>query len=332
MLVWYHLMSDKKTDFETDLEEKRAEIASKKSRNHTNNNIYERFISRVQNDDEEDGGNNSETDDVKPLEDTKKPSALNSSAFAPLSANELELFDDHDHDKEVGVAATAATVDFLDEKTHVKTDTSWQNSHSNKPSLDTGSNDGYVASTDQATGLAEIKKTAYMPSGAGMLAQEPLIQLAVKKSTPSQDKLTSSKKPLIIGMIFGSLLIAIIVVTLIFTGVLSTSTKTDIANEAATNLNDNVVTTVTTEKPIVSAQPVSSDDNSSATDANTMVELPVTVQPDDLANDTQSTANDRVDEVSPIKPNANNLDADAAITYEDFRQESQNTLYRETDD
>lgn len=316
-------MSDKKTDFEADFEEKWAEISSKKSRNRTNNNIYERFISRVQNDDG--GDNNSETDDVKPLEDAK-----NASAFESLSANELGLF--YGRDEEVGVAATDATIDFLDQEAQVNrdlpdADLSWQDSHFNESSLDTESNDSDAAPTDKATGLADTQETTHIPDSTSVISQESPIQSAVKKPTPSQDKLASSKKPLIIGMIFGSLLIAIIVVMLIFTGVLSTSTKK--AVPAATEPDSLAVTST--------AQPTSTIDNPSSADASSTDNLAVESQQGNISSTNQNqnavTNNVVVAEMPKTAPTiADDSNTDAAITYEDFRQESQSTLYRETDD
>lgn len=321
-------MSDKKNDFETDFEEKWAEISSKKSRNVTNNNIYERFISRVQN---EDGGN-SETDDVEPLKDAKKPSALNSSAFEPLSANELELFSGQDTDREVGLEAIDAPFDFLAQETQVSrdlpdADISWQDSHLNEPSFNIGADGSYGAPTNKATGLADTKETTYIPDSISVISQESPTQSAVKKSTPSQDKLASSKKPLIIGMIFGSLLIIIIVVTLIFTGILSTSTEK--AVPAATEPASPVITST--------AQPTSTIDNPISVDASSTDNLAVEAQQGNISTTNQDqnavTNNVVVSETPKTAPTiADDSNTEAAITYEDFRQESQNTLYRETDD
>ncbi|WP_201597539.1 hypothetical protein [Psychrobacter vallis] len=313
-------MSDKKNDFETDFEERWAEISSKKSRNRTNNNIYERFISRVQNDD---GSDNSETDDVEPLEAAEQSSALNASAFEPLSVSELGLF--YGHDEKAGVVATDATVDFLAQETQVNTDLSdanlsWQDNYLNESSLDTESNDSDAAPTNTATGLADTKETS---------SQESPIPTAVKKSTPSQDKLASSKKPLIIGMIFGSLLIAIIVVTLIFTDVLSTSTNK--AVPAPPEPDSPVVTST--------APPTSTIDSPSSTDASATDNLAVEAQQANISSTNQAqnavtnTNNVVVAEMPKTTPaSADDSNTETAITYEDFRQESQNTLYRETDD
>ncbi|ERL54625.1 hypothetical protein [Psychrobacter aquaticus] len=322
-------MSDKKNDFETDFEEKWAEISSKKSRNVTNNNIYERFISRVQNED----GNNSETDDVEPLENAKNSSALNSSAFEPLSANELELFSGQDTGREVGLEATDAPFDFLAQETQVSRDLlpdahiSSQDSHLNEPSFNIGSDGSYGAPTNKTTGLADTKENTYIPDSASVISQESPIQSAVKESIPSQDKLASSKKPLIIGMIFGSLLIVIIVVTLIFTGILSTSTEK--AVPAATEPASPVITST--------AQPTSTIDNPISVDASSTDNLAVEAQQGNISATNQDqnavTNNVVVVEMPKTAPAiADESNTEAAITYEDFRQESQSTLYRETDD
>ncbi|MGP5201869.1 hypothetical protein ACTXKB_03780 [Psychrobacter aquimaris] len=300
-------MSNKKTDIGTDFEEKLAEIANKKSRTRTNNNIYERFISRVQNTEDDDDAN-TDTDDLKKLGDANKLSA-----YEPLSAVELEGF----ANLQVSDGSSGSiSLDFSDEDEVLITDrtaiTSINKSldnHSNTNEKNTSNNDLAAKNSEKL-----VKKEAVKEGKA--------------KTVKSPNKQAGSKKPLIIGMIFGSLLIAVIVATLIFTGVLSTSTKT-VSTE--TSVNDRVETKTTTDTvPAVSTgKTVVTDDNQSSANTGVVDKSTVISQPDESANGNSDTVINRVEatEVPTTKPAA-----DAAITYEDFREESQSTLYRETDD
>jgi hypothetical protein len=300
-------MSNKKTDIGTDFEEKLAEIANKKSRTRTNNNIYERFISRVQNTEDDDDAN-TDTDDLKKLGDANKLSA-----YEPLSAVELEGF----ANLQVSDGSSGSiSLDFSDEDEVLITDrtaiTSINKSlynHSNTNEKNTSNNDLAAKNSEKL-----VKKEAVKEGKA--------------KTVKSPNKQAGSKKPLIIGMIFGSLFIAVIVATLIFTGVLSTSTKT-VSTE--TSVNDRVETKTTTDTaPAVSTgKTVVTDDNQSSANTGVVDKSTVISQPDESANGNSDTVINRVEatEVPTTKPAA-----DAAITYEDFREESQSTLYRETDD
>lgn len=297
-------MSNKKTDIGTDFEEKLAEIANKKSRTRTNNNIYERFISRVQNTEDDDNAN-TDTDDLKKLGDANKLSA-----YEPLSAVELEGF----ANLQVSDGSSGSiSLDFSDEDEVLITDRTAITSI-NK-SLDNHSN-------------TNEKNTSNNDLAAKKLVKKEAVKEGKAKTVKSPNKQAGSKKPLIIGMIFGSLFIAVIVATLIFTGVLSTSTKT-VSTE--TSVNDRVETKTTTDTaPAVSTgKTVVTDDNQSSANTGVVDKSTVISQPDESANGNSDTVINRVEatEVPTTKPAA-----DAAITYEDFREESQSTLYRETDD
>ena len=291
-------MSNKKTDIGTDFEEKLAEIANKKSRTRTNNNIYERFISRVQNTEDDDNAN-TDTDDLKKLGDANKLSA-----YEPLSKIELEDFSNlHIPQEDDSLQASdglsgSIDLDFSDEVEPLITDRTVLTS--NDESLD----------NNDLAAKKSVKKEANKEGSA--------------KTVEASNKPLSSKKPLIIGMIFGSLLIVIIVATLIFTGVLSTSTKTI---NTETGVNDKVETkAITTDTaPTASIEKtVVTDDNKISTNTSTVDKSIIASQQDASVNGNPDTVNDVESTEVPT--------ADAAITYEDFREESQNTLYRETDD
>ncbi|WP_201511711.1 RodZ family helix-turn-helix domain-containing protein [Psychrobacter alimentarius] len=256
-------MSDEKNDIDTGFEEKLAEIVDKKSRNRSNHNIYERFISRVQGDDD---GDDSENEHSKPL--------------------------DTDDD--------AFIFDFYDD-----TDTSSQ-------AIDSS------LTNASSTGLAETDGSADEGNDSQPDTLEPPTP-SVIQAVPVQDRLASSKKPLIIGMVFGSLLIVMIVLALIYTGVLSTPMQTTAPDS--------------TEIDSVSDSEKAAPDTAPAVTVNT----PPSSNPvEPSVAKIQDTAVSENPEVSNTSKTAEALPAasstDAAITYEDFREESQNTLYRETDD
>ena len=98
-------MSDEKKDIDKDFDDELSQLVHKKSRKRVKNNIYERFISRVQSaegDTKENGAK------LKPLSSANKLPA-----FEPLSAKELQLFEDKnsDNDQE-SQHTTNATFDF----------------------------------------------------------------------------------------------------------------------------------------------------------------------------------------------------------------------------
>ena len=90
-------MSDEKEDAGTDFEGKLARIIDQKSRKR-NNDIYERFINRVQGSEENDQA------EFETLE-----SAKNLAAFEPLSTEELQLFEDQSSEQELLLETENAT-------------------------------------------------------------------------------------------------------------------------------------------------------------------------------------------------------------------------------
>ncbi|MGP5068073.1 hypothetical protein [Psychrobacter faecalis] len=158
--------------------------------------------------------------------------------------------------------------------------------------------------------------------------------IATQSSTiliPAKDKkLASSKKPLIIGMIVGSLLIAAVVLTLIFTGFLSTNTSTEPAlpiNAGTPKSNND-----SSGNKVATASNTAEASNQSTVDAQTSV--PSTGNKDlDNKNTAKNTQGADGQSTAATTNNSENESAsEPAITYEDFREESQSTLFRETND
>ena len=300
-------MSDKKNDIDTDFEENLAEMVNKKSRNHAKDKIYKRLINDVQSNDD-----SNEAEYVKPLESAEKLFA-----YEPLSVNELELFTNQDSDKAGQLEAvettttTNAVFDFSDQETAMSEASLKKEMQATDKLLEVDHLANDISNSDSTSDDDDL------------VAEDIAIQPLAKEKAVSQDKLANSKKPLIIGMIFGSLLIALIVMILIFTGVLSTSTQSTTPDNADTNVNSGVSTTVTPD-----STPVATPAQATAIDAD-IVEKPIVVAPqqDSLANESQGEGATTTNEAATPKA----LPTESALTYEDFREESQSTLYRETD-
>ena len=320
-------MNDKKKGIGTDFDEELSQLVHKKSRKRAKNNIYERFISRVQSAENDTQNDNGDSTSLKTA--SKLP------AFEPLSVEELRLFEDENNDRDprlelADIVTTNATFDFSGQNASTQnkvSDTRMDNyagvDHNLNSDLNKNNEEKKPSSVDldQATPLSST--TINDRSDTKAMPLEPDHRDAIKP----QKKVASSKKPLIIGMIFGSLLIAIVVLTLIFTGFLSTS-----VSDATTNNDSGLDGTAPVAKPstpVVGAAPVvNSDDNQLSNDANTVEEPLMSAQPINADNNEQNVP---AAEVEPIEP-SRAPQGEAAITYEDFRQESQTTLYRETSD
>lgn len=304
-------MSDKKSKKSVELEANLAKIANAKPRRRSRkDNIYERFITRVENVDNIDG--DTEIDSVnakkggssalKPLKNADKLSS-----YEPLSAAELELFasqQDESRDERRGV--TGVDIDFDDDNlTEV---------------IDKNRTDSLPNNADSASKHKDIDSFAresVNSSTRSVGTSDPLTSNPNSKNTQP----ASSRKPLIIGIVLGSLFIAAVVLALIFTGVLSTAAKP---------ARDKVTTDKVTASNPSSAVANDSSTNPAANDGKKSA----TASKASSANTDTSTANEK--STKPVKSakqeSANQSETEPAITYEDFREESQNTLYRETND
>ena len=342
-------MSDKKDKSGADLEENLAKIANAKPRRRNRkDNIYERFITRVESIEETEALESLQSDDfdtpahnhtdeysnndtnidtgieIDLLENANQKSTLKPlknadklSSYEPLSAAELDLFAIQDQElleeniglQEANNNTTSVSLDFSDKEdeeaanlitTSYAVDIDESEVLTDKEQhLDIDEEDVNVGSLDAPSLLKKTKK---------------------KKAVKSSSKQASNKKPLIMGMVLGSLMIGGAVLALIATGVLSTE-----PNSANAPAVENVTTTSPANNSEASATEQNIvDANSSSTvagepNAGTTTAEPLTPNP----QKTQATADEL--EVSAPK-------AEPAITYEDFREESQSTLYRETND
>ncbi len=325
-------MSDKKSKKSADLEANLAKIANAKPRRRSRkDNIYERFITRVENVDSTDNGNREQEGKQAVLKPLKNANKL--SSYEPLSAAELELFASQQDDWQqeanlqgINASSTGVHLDFSDEN----------DDHADKTNNTTAreiTSFSSTASLNDTNHITEISVSSKKDKSIDIqsLAVDDIASQSSTKLIPAKDKkLVSSKKPLIIGMIVGSLLIAAVVLTLIFTGFLSTnkSTEPTLPTKAGTpkSNNDSSGNKVATENNTLDAS------NQSTVDSQTSV---------------SSTGNKDVDNKNPAKntqtadgqstaattnDSGNESASDPAITYEDFREESQSMLFRETND
>ena len=317
-------MSDKKSNQSADLEANLAKIANAKPRRRSRkDNIYERFITRVENVDSADSDGNREQANgegrLAPLKPLKNADKL--SSYEPLSAAELELFTSQQDElqqetslKGKNTTSTGVNLDFSDENEDLATSRE-AGFHLDKSS-NTASDDDY--SDHHNNNIA--RETASLDNDDHYHSKSPDIDdLATQSATdlvPSKDiKLASSKKPLIIGMIVGSLLIAVVVLTLIFTGFLSTTPP---ATDSDTSNGSNKVNAAN-NTPNASNQPT--------------VDSQTSVPSTDKKNTAKNTqAADGQPKAVTTNDSENESASEPAITYEDFRQESQSTLFRETND
>ncbi len=325
-------MSDKKSKKSTDLEANLAKIANAKPRRRSRkNDIYERFITRVENvdgNDNEEGreqANGISTDGrLTPLKNADKLSS-----YEPLSAAELELFASQQEDwqpdsslEETSSKSTGVHLDFSDEDERLDISTATTN-RDNLPHDAMKKEQASFTSTDYVDDTKRLSKNSDESNDNDhLLAQSPTPFILSKNR-----KLASSKKPLIIGMIVGSLLIAAVVLALIFTGVLSTSTTAPApvpkvvasdnagTSNGANNSESNTVNTANNNADSSNQSTVDTQPNIATTDNKG-------AKNKDAKNKQAAAINDSENESTP----------EPAITYEDFRQESQSTLYRETND
>ena len=334
-------MSDKKSKKSTDLEANLAKIANAKPRRRSRkNDIYERFITRVENvdsNDNEDGEQASGISGNGRLAPLKNADKL--SSYEPLSAAELELFASQQEDfqpesslQRTSSKSTGVHLNFFDEDERLEVSGTASNeadlphdamvkekaSFSSTDSLDDAKHISKNHSkNDENIQDHDSKSTNENIDNDGLVVQSPTAFTLSKNK-----KLASSKKPLIIGMIVGSLFIAAVVLALIFTGVLSTSTTAP-APVSKVVASDNAGT----------SNGSNNSDNNTANATNTSNDAskqqPVNTQPQVVNTDNKDVNRKPA---AAIDDSENESASEPAITYEDFREESQSTLYRETND
>ncbi|WP_201542898.1 hypothetical protein [Psychrobacter immobilis] len=318
-------MSDKKSKKSADLEANLAKIANAKPRRRSRkDNIYERFITRVENVDSTDNSNHEQDNSNEGKQAVLKllKNANKLSSYEPLSAAELELFASQQDELQqetslqgTNASSTGVHLDFSDENDEyadTANNTTARDSASFSPidSLDKAPLNSTKQSYDNIEDLDQEKINI-----DDLSAQSPTKLISAKNA-----KLASSKKPLIIGMIVGSLLIAAVVLTLIFAGFLSTTPP---ATDTVVSNNSDKVNTAN-ETPVANNGQENKNPNKASADTSNQS----TVDSKSTAPSTNNKNSSNEDKTTA----ENESKSEPAITYEDFREESQSTLFRETND
>mgnify|MGYP003519906411 CR=1 FL=1 len=355
-------MSDKKSNQSADLEANLAKIANAKPRRRSRkDNIYERFITRVENVDSSDNNTNRKQANVNdgrlaPLKPLKNADKL--SSYEPLSAAELELFASQQDElrqqsslQGTNATSTGVNLDFsnedeslgksraaiadINDSSNTEADDDYTD-EANNPTARETSLFSSAAPLDDANRISESSEIyeTYEKNESIDIKSLDIDDIATQSSTilisAKDKKLASSKKPLIIGMVVGSLLIAAVVLTLIFTGFLSTNTSTEpvLPANAGTPKSNND----SSGNKVATASNTPDTGNQSTVDAQTSV--PSTGNKDlDNKNTAKNTQGADGQSTAATTNNSENESAsEPAITYEDFREESQSTLFRETND
>ncbi|HSP84600.1 MAG TPA: hypothetical protein VLN09_02485, partial [Psychrobacter sp.] len=248
------------------------------------------------------------------------------SSYEPLSAVELELFASQEQDSVENIAglqisdntSKSVSLDFSekDEKfIHSLTITEATDS---------------AASADKNENT-EVDSSAYIdePISTASLSTLPIKKSKKKKAVKSIQKQKSSKKPLIIGMVLGSLMISGAVLTLMGTGFLFTGTTLTEADAAGTPVSNSMTQTTSVTKKTATGTEMNTTEQNIVVEADTpsaVVEVPSDSDP------AKSSISKPETDAMNNEPDVSAPKAERAITYEDFREESQNTLYRETND
>ena len=213
-------------------------------------------------------------------------------------------------------SSTSVSLDFSDE----------ENEKVIQPLTTTEATDRASAAKDENT---EVDNSAYIdePISTASLTTLPIKKSKKNKAVKSKEKPANSKKLLIIGMVLGSLMISAAVFTLIATGFLSTGTTSTALNEAGTPVSKSITQTSSVTKQTANRTEMNT------TEQNVENNTPPAVVEELSDSDKYSNPKSQTDMTNKENEAAVSAPkAETAITYEDFREESQNTLYRETND
>ena len=335
-------MNDEKKDIGTDFDEELAKLVNKKSRKLVKNNIYERFISRV------DGTEDNNQDEGKSDHLTPWENIRQSPNYESLSSEELQFFATSEGNEGIDIdisdtTTTDVSFDFINEEELFGNDESLadtpQSSNKDYPDsydLDENSDleldSSHVEHTSDDTDAfhpahndEQVVESKVAENTVVENTAEPVNNAAIKP----QSKLASNKKPLIIGIAIGTLLAAIIVLTINASGILSPSTEgtvSDASKEVASAIDTNVSSATQPKIQAKAAKATTISNNPPVTEA----ESSAATNPNQTDAPSSIAADKETEQI--VEATTDGLDNEAAISYEDFRQESQSTLYRETSD
>lgn len=325
--------NDSSTDLDKKLESTLAKITDAKNRQEKQNgDIYKRFLKRVE----------STTDSIEPNRKLEPLLGFNKpSAYEPLTAEELSLFSNTDEaatESDKTTSASSNETEYLDDEDKGldfpfdfsnREEVVNQDNH-NEP--DTHDNIDKVLVSDDNVYLAEDESLIH--------AEDSQVSVPTPHEPEPASTPASKRKPFLITMAFGSLLLAGIVLGYSTISNLSQSTD-NIAFENVTT--DNISKGV---KSIVGDKVAPMSSASASNEAVEPVEEPTTTTTADVSTSSidNSAINEQPSTQEPVKtttaivpaqqsdkPMNDDSNTEPVITYEDFRDESQTTLYRETD-
>ncbi|WP_440464292.1 hypothetical protein [Psychrobacter sp. ASPA161_6] len=335
-------MNDEKKDIGTDFDEELAKLVNKKSRKLVKNNIYERFISRV------DGTEDNNQDEGKSDHLTPWENIRQSPNYESLSSEELQFFATSEGNEGIDIdisdtTTTDVSFDFINEEELFGNDESLadtpQSSNKDYPdSYDLDENSDLELDSSHVEHTSDDTDTFHPAHNDEQVVEskvaentvvENMAEPANNEAVKPQGKLASNKKPLIIGIAIGTLLAAIIVLAINASGILSPSTEgtvSDASKEVASAIDTNVSSDTQPKTQAKAAKATTLSNNPPVTDA----EPSAVINPNQ--NDAPSSVAADKETEQIVEATTDGLDNEAAISYEDFRQESQSTLYRETSD
>ncbi|ALF58830.1 hypothetical protein [Psychrobacter urativorans] len=275
----------------------RADSDTKLSKSKRTSDIYERFLSRVQQLDSE----VSETD----VDDGFSKESL----YEPLSEAELGLFADFSDSNDNEPHLAVPQYEHDDIKEHLNTDERLDNEESKSAN----NADSINNSQNADIAIEHIDETTH----SDVSVHHQLTKNIEKSKTSGavRGRQVSSVKLLIIGVVCGLLLSASMVFLLNKTGLLTALTDNSVL--------DSSETITPSAKVNVPATPASIPQPTAITTAD----APQTSPESNTVTAQQTSAN----KATTTQPNSDAI-PEADITYEDFREEAQNTLYRETKD
>lgn len=260
------------------------------SRSNQASGIYERFLNRVQNIDSTDS---IDSPDIKSAAIITIKQPDRQTAFEPLNDAELLSFTKPDH-----------TTDLQKESAIL-------NDNDEDKVVEPFSTENSVFDSDNLV-VAPVKSLNSQ-------------QTAVLKNTQ-----VSSLKSMITGIVCGLLLSIFTILLLNMTGVLTTLTERFSKKSEPISTNSAIST-----EPIASREPLADENSVIKTDdtnqkaTNIDETVASTNLADEMVNSDQTIEGDSTNPIARTS-DASVVKTETSISYEDFREEAQNTLYRET--
>lgn len=283
----------------------RAASDTKRSQSKRTSDIYERFLSRVQQLDSEVKENK-----VRKSEDD---GCNQQSLYEPLNEEELGLFfdfsdNDSTHNTQ-DLVEPQYKYDYIEEQLSIEKQLSTAERLDNKDGESVNDSDSRNGNQNNDIAIENIDETTDADVSIHNQLTKNVEQ--AKTSGAVRGKQVSNVKLLIIGVICGLLLSASMIFLLNKTGLLAA-----LSNNSVVDSSEALTPSATMNAPVT---PASASQSTEIATADSPESNTITAQKASSNNATTTQLN------SEIIPESD-------ITYEDFREESQSTLYRETKD